>query len=316
MPMSATTASPHSVAPRQQQMSRLFAHECDRADGRCARRCFRRCSRGCRSECPRQRWAARGGLYTQKIADLRIQGAIQARSKQGIDQQFGAIDERRSQRFDGAAPTSGMILSVIAQCFDIAEQGYTDGPSAMRQRRGGHESVAAVIARTACDADSPGREAALNLASDRLPGILHQQAARCAGRDRQPVRLGHLLDARAAPRSQASRDGADGCGHRHGQSAPERHAQRADPHARAANLGRPAAEQEQTRQTARGYGRDQVMRRRDARPRPSGRTAPSEKLPAEAMAACRGRAFDKGEIPNSSRACEPRASCAMSWSAT
>ncbi len=49
---------------------------------------------------------------------------------------------------------------------------------------------------------------------------------------------------------------------------------------------------------------------------PKGRAAPMEKLPADAMAASSGRALVPGVRPSSSRACEPKASCAMSWSAT
>src|SRR5450830_867854 len=48
----------------------------------------------------------------------------------------------------------------------------------------------------------------------------------------------------------------------------------------------------------------------------NGNAAPTEKLAADAHAACKGRAVDKSEIPNSSRACAPMASCFISCCAT
>ena len=48
----------------------------------------------------------------------------------------------------------------------------------------------------------------------------------------------------------------------------------------------------------------------------SGNAAPTAKLIADANAACKGFAIVISEIPSSSRACAPRASCAMSFSAT
>ena len=48
----------------------------------------------------------------------------------------------------------------------------------------------------------------------------------------------------------------------------------------------------------------------------SGSAAPAAKLAAEANAACTGRALIVAEMPSSSRACAPNASCAISWLAT
>ena len=48
----------------------------------------------------------------------------------------------------------------------------------------------------------------------------------------------------------------------------------------------------------------------------SGRAAPITKLPAEANAACIGRALIASVMPNSSRAWAPRASLAINWVAT
>ena len=48
----------------------------------------------------------------------------------------------------------------------------------------------------------------------------------------------------------------------------------------------------------------------------SGIAAPIAKVPADANAACTGRALSVSEIPSSSRACAPNASCFINWSAT
>ena len=48
----------------------------------------------------------------------------------------------------------------------------------------------------------------------------------------------------------------------------------------------------------------------------NGIAAPAVKLPADANAACSGRARDRAENPSSSRACAASASCAISCSAT
>ena len=47
-----------------------------------------------------------------------------------------------------------------------------------------------------------------------------------------------------------------------------------------------------------------------------GRAAPTAKVPAEANAAWTGRAVRVSDMPSSSRACAPSASCAINWVAT
>ena len=82
----------------------------------------------------------------------------------------------------------------MAQRFDLAKQSNAHRPSGLRERGSGHKTVAAIIAWTAQDTDCPGGKAPLDLAGNRLARILHQQIARYAGRRRQAVCRGCLLD--------------------------------------------------------------------------------------------------------------------------
>src|SRR5258708_905436 len=208
-----------------------------------------------------------------------------------------------------------MVLRIGAKRVNVAEQGDSHGPTGLRQLGSHHETIAAIVARSAQYAQGPRRKAALDLAGHGIARVLHEKHARRAGRHRQAIGFIHL-----------------------------RHAEQRAAHSRPTAAPTPvvtaiaSALQKATRSApvrtlAPPTCADQPPRNsRQARQAPAmaaikycagaisttvtGSVAPMEKLPAEARAACNGRALELGEMPNSSRAWDPKASCAISWSAT
>ncbi len=130
-----------------------------------------------------------------------LQRTRQPGPKQGVDDQItGAADaiagRRLSQRLRCLAPAHRHRGGIAAKCRGVAEQSQAHAIALLAQDPGGHEAVAAVVARPTGDEDGRrAAEQAHRLGGHRTPGPLHQLEAALAAGDGKAIGLAHLRNA-------------------------------------------------------------------------------------------------------------------------
>ncbi len=231
-------------------MSRLFAHE---RNGACRRRSAEALSGVAHHAAwhvHRNKRQFRSRDRVQRLNDRLGQRAAETGTKQGVDDQRGAVDRGGSHRVDAPAPAQCMQPCVAAQVLELAEQGNSDRPAGRCQLDAHHETVAAVIARAAQHGDGSRRPPAENFADHGFPGILHQCRAGRSGCNGRTIGRVHLRDAEERSlqgsvrqfSTQIAGNGTDEGRYRHGERAPKGHSQRTGAHIRVAHSCGPSAE--------------------------------------------------------------------------
>ena len=119
----------------------------------------------------------------------------EAGPEQGVDHEVmtGRIDSIYCR--DRSGPGLRRQRGVALQRGAFAGERQRDPAAALRQQAGCDEAIATIVARAAQHKDAlAGADAPRHRVGDRLAGPLHQDDARCAGRDCHRIRGRHLCD--------------------------------------------------------------------------------------------------------------------------